>query len=145
MRAVLDANIFVSAIINPHGMPARILNVWRMQEFYIVMSQATLAEIGKVLRYPKIAKYHRWSEERLQLFLDDLEYVAVMVPGELSLSVISNDPSDDRYLECAVEGEAAYIVSGDNHLLKLDSYAGILIVTPRIFLEVLETHTALYS
>jgi predicted nucleic acid-binding protein len=76
-------------------------------------------------RYPKIAKRHRWSEEQLQAFLDNLAHLAILTPGVLTLAVITEDPPDDRYLECAVEGEAAYIVSGDRLLLGLRVYRGI--------------------
>jgi hypothetical protein len=60
-----------------------------------------------------------------------------MTPGTLSLAIIQEDPPDNRYLECAVEGAAAYIVSGDRLLLSLGIYQGIQIVSPRVFLEVL--------
>ena len=56
----------------------------------------------------------------------------------LALSVITEDPADDRYLECAVEAEASYLVSGDRLLLRLAVYQGIPIVTPHTFLEVLQ-------
>ena len=137
MRVVLDANVLVSAILSPGGTPVQILTAWRGEQFDLVLSDAILAEIGRVLRYPRIARRHRWPEERLQAFLDDLAYVAILTPGELTLAVITNDPPDNRYLECAVEGEAAYIVSGDDDLLKLGTYEGISILTPRAFLEVL--------
>jgi uncharacterized protein len=90
------------------------------------------------LRYPKIARRHRWSEEQLQAFLDSLAHIAILTPGTLTLVVITEDPRDDRYLECAVEGEAAYIVSGDQLLVRLGTYQGIPILTPRAFLEVLQ-------
>ena len=141
MRVVLDTNVLVSAIIGPLGIPAQILHAWRAEQFDLVLSQATLTEIGRVFRYPKIAKYHRWSEERLQAFLDDLAHMAILTPGELTLAVITEDPPDDRYLECAVEGDAAYLVSGDQHLLKLGSYQDIPILTPRAFLEMLPRQT----
>ena len=137
MRVVLDANIFVSAIISPRGVPAHILSAWRDEQFVLVMSRATIAEISRVLGYPKIVKYHGWSEDRVQAFADDLAHVAILTPGELSLAVVSDDPTDDRYLECAVEGNAAYLVSGDHHLLTLGSYEGISILSPRVFLEFL--------
>jgi putative PIN family toxin of toxin-antitoxin system len=138
MRIVLDANVLVSAILSPRGTPAQILNAWRAEQFDLVISQAILAEIDRVFRYPKIAKRHRWSEEQLQTFLDNLSHIAILTPGTLSLAVITDDPPDDRYLECAVEGEAAYIVSGDRLLLRLGVYQGIPILTPRAFLEVLQ-------
>ena len=138
MRVVLDANVLVSAILSPRGAPAQILTAWRAEQFDLVISHAILAELDRVFHYPKIAKRHRWSEEQLQAFLDNLAHIAILTPGVLTLAVITEDPPDDRYLECAVEGEAAYIVSGDRLLLRLRVYQGILILTPRAFLEVLQ-------
>jgi putative PIN family toxin of toxin-antitoxin system len=102
-----------------------------------VLSQAILEEIGRVLRYPKITVYHGWTEERLHIWLEDLAHLALMTPGTLTIAVIQDDPSDNCYLECAVEGEAAYLVSGDRHLLSMGTFQGIPIVTPRVFLEAL--------
>jgi putative PIN family toxin of toxin-antitoxin system len=132
MRVVLDANVLVSAILSPRGTPAQILTAWRAKQFDLVVSEAILAEIVWVFRYPKIAKRHRWSEEQLQTFLDNLSHIAILTPGTLTLDVITDDPPDNRYLEAAVEGEAAYIVSGDQLLLHLGAYHGILILTPRV-------------
>ena len=138
MRVVVDANVLVSAILSPRGTPAQILNAWRAAQFDLVISEAILAEIDRVFRYPKIAKRHRWSEEQLQAFLDDLAHIAILTPGILTLAVITEAPLDDRYLECAVEGEAEYIVSGDQLLVRLGTYQSIAILTPRAFLEILQ-------
>jgi putative PIN family toxin of toxin-antitoxin system len=138
MRVVLDANVIVSALINPQGAPAQVFDTWRAERFQLLMSLAILEEIGRVLRYPKIAAYHRWSEERLRSWLEDLARLALMTPGILTLAVIQDDPPDNRYLECAVEGEAAYLVSGDRLLLSLGTFQGIQIVSPRVFLEVIQ-------
>jgi len=139
IRVVVDANVFVSALLNPQGAPAQVFDAWRTEQFQLVVSGAILEEIGRVLRYPRIARYHRWSEERLRLFLDDLSHLAMHTPGEITLAVIQGDPPDNRYLECAVEGEAAYIVSGDRLLLDLREYQGVRILSPRAFLEVLRS------
>jgi len=137
IRVVLDANVFVSAVLSPGGIPAKILTAWRDERFHLVMSPAILDEIHRVLRYPKIRRRHRWREERLRLFLEELTHLAILTPGELTINVIKEDPSDNRYLECAVEGDAEYVVSGDQHLLQLATYQRIKILTPREFLEVL--------
>lgn len=139
IRVVVDANVFVSALLNPQGAPAQVFDAWRTEQFQLVVSGAILEEIGRVLRYPRIARYHRWSEERLRLFLDDLSHLAMHTPGEITLAVVQDDPPDNRYLECAVEGEAAYIVSGDRLLLDLREYQGVRILSPRAFLEVLRS------
>jgi hypothetical protein len=139
-RAVLDANVLVSVILAPQGIPARILTAWQVDRFHLVLSEAILNEIDRVLRYPRIARRHRWSEARRQRCIEDLAHLAIMTPGAARLAVIAEDPPDDRYLECAIEGEADYIVGGDQHLLELGEYQGIRIVTPRAFLDVLRRH-----
>ena len=137
-RAVLDANVVVSAILNAQGTPGRVFDAWRKERFQLLISPAIIEEIERVLHYPKILKRHQWSKEQVQLFLALLADIAIRTPGELELSIIADDPADNRYLECAVEGNAGYIVSGDQDLLQLGSYQGIQIVTPRQFLNVLD-------
>jgi len=138
IRVVLDANVFVGAVLSPGGFPADILRAWRDERFHLVMSPAILEEIDRVLRYPKIRRRHRWQAERLRLFIEDLAHLAILTPGELELHVIAEDPSDNRYLECAIEGDADYLVSGDQHLLRLGAYQKIAILAPRAFLDILE-------
>jgi uncharacterized protein len=137
IRAVLDANVFVSATLSPKGNPAKILNAWRDDKFLLLISRPILEEIGRVLRYPKIKKRHRWSERKIQTFLQDLSRLTIVTPGKLSLAIIADDPSDDRYVECAVEGEADYLVSGDKHLLNLGAHKDFMIVRPREFCDVI--------
>ncbi len=60
-----------------------------------------------------------------------------MAPGEMTLNVVPNDPADDRYLECAVEGAADDLVTRDQDLLDLHEHGGIRIISPKRFLEVL--------
>ena len=137
IRAVLDANVFVSALLSPGGFPSKILDAWRLEKFQLLTSFAILEEISRVLQYPKIADRHGWSKEKIRLFIEDLAHLTIPTPGERRLNVIAEDPSDNRYLECAIEGEAEYVVSGDQHLLQLATYEGIQILTPKQFLEVL--------
>ena len=67
-----------------------------------------------------------------------MESVAEIVKPDISLHVITEDPDDNRVLECAAKGNADYIVTGDRHLLKLGSYEAIPIVTVRQFLDAVE-------
>ena len=92
----------------------------------------------KELVDPKIAEHHKWSESQLQAFIEDIRYLAMSTPGTLTLTVIQDDPADNRYLECAVEGHAEVLVTGDRLLLNLGEYQSIKILTPRAFLEMLQ-------
>ncbi|MGH7807796.1 MAG: putative toxin-antitoxin system toxin component, PIN family [Thermodesulfobacteriota bacterium] len=91
-----------------------------------------------MLSYPKLYKIHKKSSKEIDLFLEDFEVLAFLVPEKLSLSVVANDPSDDKFLVAALEGSASFIVTGDSDLLKIQEYEGVKIVTPREFLEELK-------
>src|SRR3990172_313236 len=137
-RVVLDANQFVSAILNQDGPPAKVLNAWREGLFELVISPSIIDEIRKVLNYPRLSKIHKKSPKEIDLFLEDLEILAFVAPEKLSLSVVLDDPTDVKYLVAALEGDAKFIVTGDSDLLKIREYEGVEIVTAREFLKELE-------
>jgi putative PIN family toxin of toxin-antitoxin system len=137
IRAVLDTNVVVSGILSHKGSPGRILRAWFDDRFHLVTSMAILEELERVLRYPKISRRHGWSQAQVLEFVEDVKSLAILVPGDLRLKVVAEDASDDRYLECAVEGEAGYVVSGDRHLVALAQYEGVEILSPSAFLALL--------
>ena len=128
MRVVLDANVYVSALISGRGSPARILAQWKDNRFDVVISPQILDELERVVRYPKIRERYAMSEQEIQGFLRDLRNQAITVVPSESVHVIEADAEDNRYLECAVAGRASVIVSGDRHLLALREYRGIQIL-----------------
>ena len=139
MRAVLDANVLVSGLIRPEGPPGRLLvRFLRDAAFELVASPATLDELRRSLRYPRIRRYLRLPEEELALWVEALGAAALVVEGKVSRRVVTADPADDIYIAAATDGLADYIVSGDRHLLDLAEHGGIRIVTPRAFLSLLE-------
>ncbi len=138
MRVVLDANVWVSALISGRGAPARIVERWQRGAVEVVICSAIRAELDRVLHYPKLIERYRLPENDIALFLRRLERHCVDVVPAREISVIECDPTDNRYLECAVVGEAAVIVSGDRHLLGLRECEGIQVLTPAEVLLLLE-------
>ena len=137
MRVVLDANVYVSSMVNTQGNPKRIISAWQQGAFDVLISHPILDEIGRVLRYPRIAKRHKQDETAIRRLLKLLENEAIVVEPTEVLDVIKDDESDNRYLECAATGMAQYIVSGDNHLLEIGEYKGIMILSPAAFIAFL--------
>ena len=138
MRVVLDANVLVSAVLSAKGAPAEIVAHWQEGKIELVVSETMLRELDRVLHYPRIRSRYVLPEALVQRFLGLLRAGAVLVEPEEELNVIDQDPSDNRYLECAVAGHAAYVVSGDDHLLAVGEYRGIRILPPREFLVLLK-------
>ena len=137
MRVVLDANVFVSALVSSRGVPSRILSLWRIGAFAPLASRPILSELERVLRYPKLQQRYRLPDTEIATFLDLVEACAIHVDVKSTLLVVKADPEDNRYLECALEGGARYVISGDRHLLDLAAYRGIRILAPAEFLVVL--------
>lgn len=138
MRAVLDANIYVSALISDAGNPARIIDQWLAGSFEILVSQPIVDEILRVTSYERIQrKYAKVRERRLD-FVALIEEQAIWVRMPEKLAVVGADESDNRYVECAVSGGGHYIVTGDRHLLDVGEYMGIMILTPAAFITLLE-------
>ena len=139
VRAVLDTNVYVGGTILSRGVPYQLLEAWRQNEFILVTSEAILAEIERVLRYPRIRRRYSVTAQDIARLMDSLRADALVVPGEVEVSRTSDDPDDDKFLACALEAQAECIVTGDPHLLSLGSYHGIAILTPREFLERLQS------
>jgi hypothetical protein len=137
VRAVLDANVFVSAVIHPGGPPGRIIEQFlRTDEFTLVLSDAIVDEVMRALAYPKVRRYVRRGLDPA-LWMEDLVLLADFVLDTVQVTGVSKDPDDDKYLAAAIAGRASLVVTGDPHLLTVGEYEGVRIVTPRAFLDLL--------
>ena len=136
MRTVLDTNVLVSSVIST-GVPHEIVVKGFSSGYQIVVSVATLTEFRNTpLKYPEKFQI---NEGDVQQEVETIRYFAEFVDPDEEITAVEDDPDDDKFLEAAVAGNVDYIVSGDRHLLDLDSFQGIEIVEPRAFYERLTT------
>lgn len=135
LKAVIDANLFVSAIISKKGNPAKLLQLWSSRAFLVVISEQMLEELKRVLRYPRIRNKYNLKDEDAELAVSAISKFAVVLPDRLKIEVIKDDPDDNKVLACALEAKADYIVSGDSHLLDLGVFENIPIVTVKDFID----------
>ena len=129
MPVVLDTNVFVSAVLG--GTLEAVIDHWRAGRFTLVVTDEVVGEYLAVLRRPKFGLLPDVIDDVIGYVFRRAEFVT---PVE-RLRVVESDPKDDKFLEAAVAGEAALIVSGDRHLSSLGAYRGIPIVSPREFLD----------
>ena len=137
MRVVLDVNVLISGFIAKRGIPGEILSCWEQESFELLASAPILEELDRVIRYPKIQQHYNLPDAVISRFLQSLRRQATIVEPSEKIEAIRSDPTDNMYLECATAGGASYIVSGDAHLIQLQSYRGIDILSPAAFLVVL--------
>ena len=134
MRAVLDVNVLISAILSPRGSPARLLLAWQAGAFELVVSPALLAELRRALAYPKLARLIPPADA--DAFVAWIASSAVLAADPGGAPPIRSIDRHDDYLVALASSERVVLVSGDGHLTAL---AGRLPVrTPADFLASLD-------
>ncbi|MBI4149287.1 putative toxin-antitoxin system toxin component, PIN family [Candidatus Woesearchaeota archaeon] len=126
----MDTNIFISGI-HWAGVPEKILRAWIDGKFILVSSLPIIDEIVRTLmafKVPLEPEDISWWESLL------LEKSLLVFPAQ-PLSVVQADPKDDKFIEAAVAGNAQYLVSRDRHLLNIQKYQQITILSPEEFLK----------
>jgi uncharacterized protein len=118
VRAVLDANVLVSALLSREGAPAQLLQAWRSGHFELVVSPQLLGELARVFEYPKLRR--RIEKADADAFVDLLRSAAVVAGDAGDPPRRAADPDDDYLIALAAQ-ERAILVSGDRDLLELAS------------------------
>lgn len=130
-KVFLDTNILISAL-GWKGKPRFIFEKCLHGELELVTSPNQMEELKRVMDYPKF----NFTEEQKAAFLSIILEIATMVEIPGKVKMIEDDPDDDAMLETAVVGNVDYLISGDPHLLKLNEFAKVKIVTASEFLGV---------
>jgi putative PIN family toxin of toxin-antitoxin system len=138
MRAVVDTNVLVRALIKPHGTVGPVLLRLRHGEYTLLYAGSLLEELVDVLNRPRIREKYRLTDLDIQAIVSLILLRGEVVVPEERITAC-RDPKDDKFLEVAVAGKADVIVSGDQDLLVLHPFAGIPIVSPAAFLQMLDT------
>ena len=128
MKVVLDTNIFISGIFWK-GSSNRIIANWKEGKFTLVTSLEAISEVIKILKDFKI----KLSDEMIKEWVDLIVRNSMIVEPKEKIEAVKDDPTDNIFIETAVAGNVDYIVSQDNHLLKLKEFRGIQIITPDEF------------
>jgi len=138
IRAILDTNVLVSAVIKKGGKPYQIISQ-ALTRFEWLTCAFILHELVEVLGRKHIqTKYRsRVTPKRCDRFLEMARTIATVVEVKTDVPAVAADSKDNPVLACAKDGLANYVVTGDPHLLSLDVFEGIKIVTPAQFLEIL--------
>lgn len=131
MRVVLDTNIFLSALISPHGTSDVIYRTWRAGSFDIVTSLEQLEELRRASRYPKFKSI--LQPAKVGAMINNLQHAIIL--KRLTIVKEANDPNDSFLISMCIEGKADFLVTGDHRagLIKKRKIEGTRILTPGEF------------
>ena len=132
LRLVFDTNVIVSADLFEDSVPGQALSL-ALDLGMLLLSEALIEELRAVLSRPRFDRYATRTER--EEFLRDLIREAATIAITQQIQAC-RDPDDDKILELAVNGDADYILTGDDDLLVMNRFRGIDIVTPAVFLTV---------
>ena len=132
IRLVLDTDTLISAIAWRDSKARKILEACLAGKYVLVESTALLKEFLSVISKPKFTFIS--EEQKAELLARLISHCEIVEPKE-RLSIIKEDPADNKVLECALEGRAQFIITGDQHLLTLKHFGKITILTANNFLE----------
>ncbi len=134
MRAVIDTNVIIRAVIKPMGTVGPVLERLRSGEFTAIYTESILEEMLAKLALPRIREKYQIGDDDVERLLGLLALRGELVNPSRSVRAC-RDPDGDMFIEAALEGNAEWVVTGDQDLLSLEKFEGIRFVTPRIFLQ----------
>lgn len=136
MRAVVDTNILIRALIKPLGTVGPVIRRLRDGDYTLVYSTPLLDELIEKLALPRIREKYQLAEPDLEALVTLITLRGELVRPERKVKVC-RDPEDDMLIEAALAGGAEYVVTGDEDLLTLKRFETVRFVTPRRFLAAL--------
>jgi len=133
LKVVIDTNVFVSGVLVEAGGPALVIKAWkRSRKYQLFITEEIIHESLEVMRRLNVDRgiIADWDKT--------IRRNTIFVVPTRKIEAIKEDPSDNKFLECAIEARADYIISGDKHLKGLIEFEGIKIINTRKFLDVLD-------
>ncbi len=133
-RVVIDTSAFIHYLMRPTAAIRHILeNLWLAGEITLVATPETIGELEIVLARPKMQAFIHPDEGGLLLNL--LRDKAEMLPALGKIPAFTRDPKDDKFVACAVIGQAAYLITLDKDILVLGQTGEVKMVTPYDFIR----------
>ncbi len=137
--AVVDTSVLVSAFLFPDSVPGRVVALAEQGLYALYFSPIILEECSRSLRNPRLRKSYPYSDESIDLWLDDLHEIGSTILKPLpEIDPVCRDPDDDHVIAAALAVKADCIVTGDKDLLVLKQYQNIRIITAKFFLDEVE-------
>jgi uncharacterized protein len=125
IRLTFDTNIWISSTLWDNSVSRKLLDKLILQSKEIFVTEDILEEYAEILK-----RDFNLSEEEIKEKIDIILSIAKVIEPSVNIEIVKEDADDNKVIECALESKSEYIISYDNHLLKLKEYQGIKMVRP---------------
>jgi putative PIN family toxin of toxin-antitoxin system len=136
MKITLDTNVLISAIFW-NGDSNSILEYVEKGELTLILSKDILEELIRVLNYKDIQDKIVNKNLEMSRTVEKIATMSIIIQPRTKLYIVTDDPDDNKILECAKAGNVYYVVSSDIHLLELKRFENIIILTPKEFMRIM--------
>lgn len=133
MKIVLDTNVLISALLSPKSNIGKIFEAWQNEKYNLCFSEDLLAEISRVLSYPKIKKRLGFSDLEIRNYCSLLKFKGLLFDIKHIKASVPKDQKDNHVLATFLASKADYLISGDDDLLSLSKKYKIL--SPKEFVD----------
>jgi putative PIN family toxin of toxin-antitoxin system len=130
ISVVLDTNILISSFFG--GNPARIIELFLSEDINLYYSTEIFHEYRDVLFREKFSQI---SESKRRIILEAIFELGILVIPNQKVSIITEDPADNKFLECADYAKVDFLVTGNTHHFNFSTFNNVRIVNPNVFLE----------
>jgi putative PIN family toxin of toxin-antitoxin system len=141
VRALLDTNVIASGLLGlprEQSIPGEILRRWLLGHFTLILSESILFELEHSV-FASSYFQERFSTAQTEHLIVTLREDAIIVEITAQITGVASDPDDDHVLAAATSADVTYLVTGDRELRALDTFRDVQLVTPREFLDLLES------
>jgi len=135
LRAVIDTSVLISVAFAKEGVAKKIRDLIADDSFVLITSKAILKELYEVLHYPRILERFKPSKEDIEEFVGMIIEHSIITEDTYEVYGITEDPKDDMFIACALEGDADCIVSRDPHLRNIKHFQRIQIIDASSFIN----------
>ena len=136
MKITMDTNVLISATFW-YGDYNKIIEKVENNDIALVLSKEIIEEFARVLNYKSIQEKIKNKNLEMKRTVEKIISISKIVEPLEKINIIKEDPDDNKILECAKSGKVDFIVSSDNHLLKLKEFENIKIITPTTFIDII--------
>jgi putative PIN family toxin of toxin-antitoxin system len=133
-KVILDTNVIISAFLKAESNPALILALGLEGSLTVCLSETIWQEYQGVLRRKK---FQGLDQESIEKLLSVLKQQALWVSPRISVNILSRDPTDNKFLECALESQADYLITGNTRHFPLKKFHDTRIINPRDFIDLI--------